>query len=337
MRQAAHPQRLPTPLRTRRAIRGGLAVVLAAGFALAGGLVTSLGGASPAAAADDSGVQLSSDGVHWSGSLSGNVLPLGQTLVPGDTLDGRFYVKNDRSEPAYLRVGLSDLTVTDWSLAQALTLTLTGTTSAGASGSSAAFSGSGIVCSDLLRRDQPIAPGAIVLVSASLRFRSTTSGTDAQGALASLGFIAELSDIDLNATGTPMCDGQIAVGPVDPGSGGSGDGGGSSGNGGGGSDGSGTDGAGGSTDSTGVRSGSGSDTGAGATATPPDIGTAPGRIGFADGGGQALVAPANTMRLYEEYAILVLLCAALAGMLLRLGAQRRWERMVAELMKGNDE
>jgi len=309
-----------------RGVAATLAVIAATALLPAG---------SPASATSDAGVLLSEDGVHWSGRLASNVFTSGKPLVPGDELAGSFYVKNGSERAAYLRIGLSSLAVTDWTLAQAITMTTTGTSSSDASGTAASFGGPGVVCSDLLRRESPLAPGEIVLVSTALRFRSTVSGTEAQGEIAQIGFIVELSDIDLDATSTPLCTGSIQVGPVDvTGGGGTGDDG--SGSSDGSSDGTGAGGQGTAGTDDGAASGSGGEvrtgagSGAGDGSSTPAVGTASGTISFGLGGDVRLAAPANTMRLYEEYAILVLLGAALAGMLLRLGAQRRWERQMRE-------
>jgi len=300
-------------------------------------------GAAPATAADAPAVQLSVDGVHWYSALAGDVFG-DQVLVPGDAITGRFYVRNGSASPVHLRVGLSTLAVTDPALAAAVALTLSGTTASTASGSSAGLAEPGAVCTDLLRREPMLAPGGVVLIQATLRFRAATSGTTAQGRIADLGFIVEMSDVDLNASGTPMCDGELAVGPLPspaPGGGSSGDGslGGTGVDLG---DGTGGGASGGSSGSTGGGSGSGSGaTGASGTASgdadegSPGIGTADGTISLAGGGEQQLVAPANTMRLHEEYLVVVLLGAVLAGMLLRLAAERKWERMRAALREGD--
>src|SRR5699024_7111478 len=99
----------------------------------------------PAAHAASGDILISRDGVTWSNTLSTDIFDTSRMLVPGDTLEGSFYVKNAHSFPAYLRVGLSALSVTNWELANALSLTTIGTGPRGASGSAAAFSGSGVV------------------------------------------------------------------------------------------------------------------------------------------------------------------------------------------------
>lgn len=297
----------------------------AVALGLLGALAVALLPAAPASAASSGDVLLSVDGASWSTSLDADVFQTAGALVPGDVVRGTFYVKNGRDSPAYLRLGLSALTVTSWDLAQALNLTTIGTTSDGASGSAASFAGPDVVCTDLLHRADPIQPGGVVLVTADLRFRSTTSATEAQGEIARIGFIAELSDIDLSTTGTRLCTGALTIGPVAPtgrgatGPGGSGDGS-----------------AGGSGDSSStVPSGGGStpgDTG-GAQPEPdraetvggtPATGSASGVISAGDPMDPAGIG--NTVRWWEEYAILVLIGAAMVGMLLRLGVQRRLEQ-----------
>jgi len=295
-------------------------------------LVTSPLAAAPAAAAGHD-ILLSQDGTTWTTSLSRNVFDTSRMMVPGDSLQGSFYVKNDRDVPAYLRVGLSALSVTDWTLAQALSLTTIGTGPSGASGTAAGFAGPGVVCSDLLQREDPLPPGGVVLVSADLLFRASTSGTTAQGEIAQIAFVVELSDVDLNAVNQPLCTNTARIGPPDPtlvptpgvtvtpggGSGGTGGtgtaggtGAGSAGSPGGSSPGTTT----GGRDAAGGGS-AGDPTGPRAFERPAAAGTiaVEGVIGL-DG------SFFNTVRWCEEYAILLLIGAALLGMLGRVAAAK---------------
>jgi len=323
---------------SRRAARRLLAGAAAIGVAM--GLVLAPGAVQPASAAS-SGILISADGAHWSDRLSANVFDTSRKLVPGDTLKGAFYVKNDRDSPAYLRVGLSALSVTNWALAEALSLTTIGTGASGASGSAAGFSGSGVVCSDLLQREDPIPPGGVVLVSADLLFRQSTSGTNAQGEIAQIGFIVELSDVDLNVFGQPLCTNTIRIGDPDPSLEPTPDPHVTPPSGGGGSDPSagtgpadgglpgGIDGAGG------AGGGAGTTPGGAGTATSGDSTFGSGRpLGGAfdrpaSSGTISVDGPIaldgsffNTVRWWEEYAILVLIGAALLGMLGRVYVEK---------------
>ena len=301
--------------------------------AAAAALLTSLGTASPAAAVDD-GLLLSPDGSTWYTSLSGSVFAADGTLVPGDTLHGRFYIMNNRDEAAYVRVGLSALTVTTFELAQQLTLTTVGTTASSASGSTVPLAAPDAVCSDFIGGGTRLAPHGIMLVSADLRFKATTPGVTAQGELAEIAFITQLSDIDLDATATPLCTGSLtigtpAIGPDggrlggDPGSavtpgGGTGSGGGP-----------GTAGAAGTaSDAGGGGTGSTADgaSGGGGTLT----GSASDLIAVGPETGDDLPEWANSARRWEEYAILIPLGAAIAGLGARMAAARRWQRADTE-------
>src|SRR5690606_8982626 len=80
---------------------------------------------SPAEAARDDAVQVSLDGRHWADRLPDSIFPTGDRVVPGDTLDGTFYVRNGADEPLWLRVGLSELYVEREDLAIALQIATT--------------------------------------------------------------------------------------------------------------------------------------------------------------------------------------------------------------------
>ncbi|OJX62943.1 MAG: hypothetical protein BGO95_11015 [Micrococcales bacterium 73-13] len=309
------------------ALRRRLAVLAGTGLLVA--TAAMLGAAAPASAAGE--LELSLDGRTWSTSLNSGIFPPGQTLVPGSTLDGTFFVRNATAGPAWIRIGVSELTVTSPDLAVAMSLSTVGTTSDAASGSTSRLNGEDIVCNDFLVRSTPLPAGGIIRVDASLSFRQTVAGTTAQDASASIAFIAELSDVDLNTVGTPLCTGSMTVGPVTSStggtsqSGGSGNGPGPAGQpGGGGTSGGGSGTGTGSTNGTqGGTSGSG---GSGAPTAPGGSGGARAEAFGTVNGGVLQIGvedmPFNTMRGYEEYAILVLVGAALAGAIARLTAQR---------------
>ena len=317
-----------------RPTRGPLGVMLAA-LALGMTLAVAPHSAAPANAADGE-LLISEDGVTWSTGLASNIFDTSGMLVPGDSLDGAFYVKNDNTFPAYLRVGLSTLHVTNWEIAQALSMTTIGTGASGASGSAAALSGAGVVCADLLQRADPVPPGGVVLVSVDLLFRQSTSGQSAQGAIAQIAFIVELSDVDLNAFAQPLCNNSATIGPAVPGVSPTPGGGTSTpAPGGGGGSGGGT----GTGTGTGTGSGAGPDAGAGdpaASASPtgtsgaqgpgsvfdrPSVSTSAGTITI-DGPIALDTSFFNTVRWWEEYAILILIGAALLGMLGRVYIER---------------
>jgi len=296
---------------------------LAAVATIAGTLT--LGVAAPAQAVTG-GLELSLDGVTWGPAFSGSVFSTGEALVPGSRINGTFYARNGTDQPAWMRVGVSNLRVTSMEFALAMNLSTVGTTSDGASGSSSKVGADDMVCSDFLNRDTPLPPGAAVRIDTSLWFRPDVSGTTAQNEAAQVAFIVELSEVDLNTIGQPLCTNSLTIGPVDPSSGGGGTGGGTGG--------------GGATSpadpTAGVGTtggqGAGSATGAGAGGT--GLGTssssiAGGAFEFGWGGPRpfteiATDLPFNTVQWWEEYAIFVLVGAAVAGAFARIYVQRRW-------------
>lgn len=298
---------------------------LAAVATIAGTLT--LGAAAPAQAVVG-GLELSADGVSWGSSLSTPVFPAGQALVPGSRINGTFFVRNATDQAAWLRVGVSDLTVTSLDFAVAMNLSAVGTTADGASGSSSKVGAADIVCSDLLGRDTPLPAGGAVRVDTSLWFRPDVTGKTAQNEAAQVAFIAELSEVDLNALGSPLCTNSMVVGPVDPSSGG-GTGGGS-----GGSAGTGPAAPGSGAGGTGASGSAGAGGQAGAGGTDPvgiaTSGSIPGGwIDFGWGGPRPFAEldtdlGFNTVQWWEEYAIFVLIGAAVAGAFARIYVQRRW-------------
>lgn len=301
----------------RLARRGVIGVLAGAAIAIGAALAP----AAPARA--ETALLFSFDGVSWSPSLRGSVFPTDQVLVPGDSIRGTFFVRNATSESRWIRVGLSQLIVTHEDLADSMEFTAVGSTFNGASGGTSTLGADGLVCTDLLDRTSPLPGGAIVRVDTTLGFRASVSGTTAQDEGAELHFIAELSEIDMNAAGAPLCDGSLTIGPIGtrshPG-GGSGD--------------PGSDGGTGGSGSSGGSGRSGGDSGeASGAPSGPIAAPTTGSIGGgalllepSDGGdgGTGSRAGYNTVQWWEEYAILVLLGAALAGATTRLAAQRRW-------------
>lgn len=285
-----------------------------------------LGGLAAPAQAVTGGVELSLNGVNWGSSLNGSVFPAGQSLAPGSRISGTFFVRNGTNEAAWLRVGVSNLTVTSMDFALAMNLSTVGTTSDGASGSSSKVGADDIVCSDFLNRDTPLAPGAIVRVDTSLWFRPDVTGTTAQNEAAQVAFIAELSEVDLNALGSPLCTNTLVIGPVtpvppgptppvdptDPGGSGTGTG---------------------PADLGGAGTGTGSGAGTTGQSSTPGAGStgsiAGGSFEFGWGGPRPFTdldanLAFNTVQWWEEYAIFVLIGAAVAGAFARIYVQRRW-------------
>ncbi|HWL01417.1 MAG TPA: hypothetical protein VNQ52_03485, partial [Microbacteriaceae bacterium] len=148
-------------------MRGRRIASFAAVAAITGALT--LGLAAPANAVTG-GIELSLNGVNWGSSLQGSVFPAGQSLVPGSRIHGTFFVRNATDEPAWVRVGVSDLTVTSMDFALAMNMSTVGTTTDGASGSSSKVGADDIVCSDFLNRATPLPSGGVVRIDAEMWF-----------------------------------------------------------------------------------------------------------------------------------------------------------------------
>lgn len=297
-----------------------------AALPVAGALAAIMALVPAAPASADEELQLSLNGTTWLTTLNSPVFPAGVSLVPGSTLDGTFFVRNASTSPAWVRVGVAELVVTSQELALSMNMTTIGTTSDNASGSTSRLSAGDIVCNDFLARSTPLPPGGIVRVDASLSFRADVAGTTAQNEAARVAFIAELSEVDLNALNQPLCTGTVQIGPVDetpdpapPDVPATGTGGGP------GTSGGGTGGSGG----TGGAGASGGGTGGTSAFGPPATGSISGGTFEVDDGSRPYAGVGTDMRIntvqwWDEYAILVLIGAALAGAIARFTAQRRW-------------
>jgi len=96
----------------------GIAVIIAAVLLIAPAAHAATGAATAAASQP---IQFSDDGIHWSNSYGGALFG-GVLLVPGDSVDRAFYVRNGAAAPAILRVTLYGVATTDIDLADAMTV-----------------------------------------------------------------------------------------------------------------------------------------------------------------------------------------------------------------------
>jgi len=303
-----------------RGFAGKLVSAAAALVVGAAALAAAIAGATPAhAAADDPGaLEFSLDGVTWSQTLTKPIYAPDAKIVPGSETTGTFYVRNNLPEPAWLRVGLSRLIVPSFEFAIAMNMTTVSTTPGGAAGSTQNL-GAGPVCLDFLEAAQPLGPMGIARIDATLWFRTTVTGTQAQTAGAAVSYIVELASAEAERPTGFMCDpaGRFAIGDPnapdpDQGRGGL----------------TGVVGRPGTSDTGPSRSGGGG----GASANRGGGAGAPAEGWYATLTGGEVISTSvnefgeywNTVRRDEEYAILVLLGAAIAGALVRLTAERRW-------------
>src|SRR5690554_3722359 len=102
----------------RRVTRG----IAAAGLVPAAALTAALVLAPVQAAASPGGVEVSLDGVTYSSSIPGALFTNLAHLVPGDTDQATFYLRNSSIEPGYLRITLRDVVSDNSDFANALTL-----------------------------------------------------------------------------------------------------------------------------------------------------------------------------------------------------------------------
>lgn len=180
----------------------GIALVVALGLLL---------GATPASAATGVGVvEVSDDGVNFDRTYPGAIFDDIALLVPGDSQSETVYVRNSGTAAGYLRVTLRDVDYSDQKFADALTVT---TSTPGSTGSTTAIS-SANPC-QVTHEGTVVAPGAVVPVVATLAL-GNLSGTDGQGATASLALRFTLSDTTPGTLPATNCDTTGTTVPVTP-------------------------------------------------------------------------------------------------------------------------
>lgn len=191
-----------------------LAAVIPFGIALIVAVVLLVAPAAHAATSTQP-VQFSDDGVHWSdsyaGALFGDVL-----LVPGNSVDRAFYVRNNAGEPALMRVTLYDVATTDTALAGAMTL----------STSTPGFTGTAVAVTDArpcatLSHGQVLAAGDAVRLD-TVAALADLNGTTGQTRTVSFKLAVSLSSTDSAAPAPDTCPtdfGGTVIGTTDPGTG----------------------------------------------------------------------------------------------------------------------
>jgi hypothetical protein len=157
-------------------------------------------GQSPAPAAAASGIiEVSDNGVNFSSTYSGALFDDLTRLVPGDSQQSVFYVRNASSETGMLRITLGDVTVTDTDYADALTVSAS---TNGYTGIAATVL-SANPCWVLLE-GQVVGPGQIVAVTATMML-GELHGKAGQGASAGLTIGVALSDAAVGALPPTEC------------------------------------------------------------------------------------------------------------------------------------
>jgi hypothetical protein len=181
----------------RRLAAVGLAALVVLGTLLS---------ASPAAASTP-GVELSSDGVHYSATYSGSLFASAALMVPQSTQTGEFWVRNASSEPAYLRISLSGLTGGGTAFSHALTVSASTT---GGAGTPVALDAAAPCY--VLTQGQLLNPGASVKVTAQLSMADLT-GLTGQHATTGFDVIVGLSDAAYGSVPPTTCPSHSGIVP----------------------------------------------------------------------------------------------------------------------------
>lgn len=263
-----------------------LASGLMASLAIAGVSVAITAITPPTAAVAAAGVvEVSDDGWTFGAAYPGALFDDVALLVPGDSQQQVFYVRNSGTEAGFLRVTLRDVAFTNTDFADALTVTAR---TAGQPGSPASLLTAN-PCWVLLE-GPTVAPGEVVRVTAGLSL-AQLHGMAGQGASAALAIGVELSDTSAGSLPPTACGSPSTQIPAVPGRPGS------------------------ATSGSQAQSGIGS----GDSAPAGDGDSQPGAGAEAGGDLPVLNLPGgividpNTWHLYEELLVLVLVAATMLG------------------------
>ncbi|MBH0116460.1 hypothetical protein I6E52_06330 [Salinibacterium sp. NG253] len=257
----------------------GLAVLVALGVVL---------GATPASAATGVGVvEVSDDGVSFARTYPGVIFDSIALLSPGDSQSDIVYVRNTGTAAGFLRVTMQDVSYSDATFANALSVT---TSTPSNAGSAHAISGASPCL--VTHEGLTIAAGQTVPVTATLALGNLT-GSQGQGATASVSLRFTLSDTTPGTLPATQCENSGSTVPVVPA-------------------------VPGPTNGTGTTA-----TGAGSSSTLPipTPSPSPAIADTADGTASGLTPTfptsfnldPNSWRLYQEYLVLILFLAALIG------------------------
>ncbi|MBH0129958.1 hypothetical protein [Salinibacterium sp. NK8237] len=273
-----------------------IALRRASGIAAAAALCALIG-TTPASAATGVGVvELSDDGVSFARTYPGAIFDSIALLSPGDSQSETIYVRNTGTATGYLRITMQDVTYSDSTYANALTVT---TSTPSLTGSRQAISGASPCL--VTHEGLTVSPGQTVPVTATLNL-GDLSGSQGQGATASVSLRFTLSDTTPGTLPATQCENSGSTVPLTPTT---------------------PD----STDTNGttnvVTRNSSTGTAAGlAGATPAPLATptpSPSPSVVDTGSGLAPTFPTgftldpNSWRLYQEYLVLILFLAALIG------------------------
>lgn len=188
------------------------AILMAALLALAGTAVSAPATAvSAPAAAAGGGIEVSTDGVSFGAASPSVLFPSFGRMVPGDTLNGRFWIRNTSDLAAELHLGLLVIERLDLEYARALTLQI------GLDGASPITRVVGDVpsCAEL-ESSYPIGAGETVEVATRFEFAGVT-GQAGQNGRVVLAFAVSMNDRpDGIVQAAKVCEGGLLV-PATPG------------------------------------------------------------------------------------------------------------------------
>lgn len=160
-------------------------------------VLVTVGAAAPAHAAGDIGI--SDDGVTFGSSYPGTLFDSTGILVPLDSESESFYIRNETTEPAFLRITLRDVTYSD--PAYGAVLTVSASTPA-ATGSPRSLM-SATPCA-ILVEGQTVQPGEVVPITAVLAL-GDLNGSAGQNATADMSIRVELHDTSTGSLPAAAC------------------------------------------------------------------------------------------------------------------------------------
>ncbi|AWB89585.1 hypothetical protein [Homoserinimonas hongtaonis] len=156
-------------------------------------------GPAVSATAAPGGLEVSRDGVSYSSALTGSLLTDIASMVPGDSQQGTFYVRNSSSTPGFLRIVLTDVTYSDLDLANALTVVAT---AGGANGAVTPISLADPCWA--ISEGQVVPSGGVTRVDLGAAL-ANLDGSRGQGATASLSLGVSLSDMTPGSLAPSIC------------------------------------------------------------------------------------------------------------------------------------
>jgi hypothetical protein len=178
-------------------VRLGIGFVLAAALMSAG----TLGVGAQRANADPVEILVSADGVTFAPTLGEHFFDGLGSIVPGDRLTTRLWVKNPSATIASLRLSARDLLIPSEAFAEAVTMTTLDT----GTGRSSAASLADLAACGVIIHSTTIAPDSVLQLSMTFTMAESVDGTSAQSESADLKVVAAMREIAGGAFATTGC------------------------------------------------------------------------------------------------------------------------------------